>query len=93
MNSLELANKLNMKHRSIYLIINKNIDSFKDFGPIGKKVYKQGKEGGRPGDYFLLNKYHELFLIMLLKNSTEGIRIKQDTLKLIIEKERSYQKC
>lgn len=87
--SLEIANKLNMKHRSIFLIINKNIDSFKNFGAIEKKVYKQGKDGGRPGDYFLLNKNHELFLVMLLKNSSEGIRIKQDTLNLIIKKERS----
>lgn len=88
LSSLDIAKSLNMKHRSIYLIISKHFDLFKMFGTIDKKVYKQeGPEGGRPCDYFLLNEKHKLFLIMLLKNSNEGVRIKANTLNLIFEKE------
>lgn len=88
--SIELAKSLNMEHRSIYIIIEKHIDSFNEFGEVKKDIYRQGKQGGRPCDYFMLNVVQKLFLIMLLKNSHEGIKAKVSTLKLILSNEVNY---
>lgn len=85
--SIEISKKINMEHRSVFNLINKHFQQFCEFGTIERKIQKQGKKGGRPCDYFIINDIHRIFLIMLLKNSEDGLSLKINELKNFRRKE------
>lgn len=87
MNSIKLAEKLNMSHFSIYRIICLHRNYFEELGPIKEKKLLPGKntKGGRPIIFVKhLNQLQINFLISLLKNTPETCKLKFKTIKSML---------
>ena len=53
------------------------IEEFRDLGVITLQVIKpKGKNGGRPTEAYLLNENHFTFLVMMMKNTKEVVKLK-----------------
>lgn len=78
MKSLNVAIKLNIKHKNIIQHINKNIELFNEFGKLEKLKGITTDKGGRPDIYYDLNNSHIKFLITLIKNDDIIRKIKQE---------------
>lgn len=84
MDSIKLAEKLDMSHYSIFRIISIHKRYFEELGVIKLKKILPGKntKGGRPIVYVkFLNQLQIDFLISLLKNTPETVKLKFKVIK------------
>lgn len=85
MTSIEISKELNIQHFSIGRIIDKYSKELEDFGDLNFKITQygtgKGTAGGRPTKLYFLNGKQRDFLIVLLKNTKESVKLKAEIIK------------
>lgn len=76
MTSIRLAKKLKVQHFAVMRLIKKYTNYFDKLDKIEFKEADSG--GGRPVTYVDLNKKHQDFVIVLLKNKGDAVKFKFD---------------
>lgn len=87
MTSLELSEKLKMSHFSVYRIVMLHKKYFEELGPVKIKKLLPGKDtkGGRPIMFIkFLNQLQINFLVSLLKNTPETVKLKFKIIKTML---------
>jgi hypothetical protein len=73
------------EHRNLKETIDKHIDSFNEFGVMRFETVKpKSSNGGRPVKCYLLNEEQFTFLAMLMKNTSEVVKLKVKVAKEFI---------
>ncbi len=77
--SLVIAERLGVKHRSTYRLIKAHSERFEEFGYLRFQIADKSKSGREK--YALLNEDQTYFLLTLSKNSEKVVALKQDLVK------------
>ena len=85
MTSIEISKELNIQHFSIGRIIEKYSKELEFFGDLKFEITQygtgKGTAGGRPTKLYFLNEKQRDFLIVLLKNTRESVKLKAEIIK------------
>jgi phage regulator Rha-like protein len=77
--TLDMWQSLEVEHHALVKLIRKYEDRFASMASSGFQILnlKQGKSGGRPTPYYLLNEMQTTFLITLMRNSEVVVSFKE----------------